>query len=59
MKHTNAVGAAVHVSAPGLQMMRWNGQSEPSGTLGATAALHISQKQQFSTAVIFRLELLA
>lgn len=35
MKHTNAVGAAVHVSSFGLQMMPWNVQSEPSGTHGA------------------------
>lgn len=36
MKHTNAVGAAMHVSSFGLQMMQWKLQSQPSGTRGAT-----------------------
>lgn len=34
MKHTNAVGVAVHIFSFGLQMMRWNVQSKPSDTHG-------------------------
>lgn len=36
MKHTNAVGVAMHISSFGLQMMHWKLQSQPSGTRGAT-----------------------
>lgn len=55
MKHTNAVGVAMHDSSFGLQMMQWKLQSQPSGTRGAldkSAGAAIQRSCNFLTWVV-------